>query len=137
MEFEAQDGRPYVKLQAKEEDGSWARAQGHVFSWCGNSYFATPKLSDGHFLELRGLSAPAGEMREVRYRLYGRDVVSNAGKGRVDPAEVRACRGDSFAARFERAADRPGARSSRASFIDGMGPRCGRRREPARAGGPR
>lgn len=33
LEFEAQDGALYVKLQAKEKDGTWARAQGHAFSW--------------------------------------------------------------------------------------------------------
>ena len=38
--------------------------------------------------------------REVRYRLYGKDLVSNAGKGRIDPAEIKKCRGDSFAARY-------------------------------------
>jgi hypothetical protein len=100
VEFEAQDGALYIKLEAKEKDGSWARAQGHRFSWCGNSYFQRPALADGEFFALRGLFPKEGEEREVRYRLYGNDVVSNVGKGRVDPAEIRACRGDSFAARF-------------------------------------
>jgi len=98
--FESQDGKLYLKLQAKEPDGTWARAQGHVFSWCGNSYFIEPALPDGHFWRLRGLFPAKGEKREVRFRHYGTGLVSNAGEGRIDPAEIEKCRGDSFAARF-------------------------------------
>jgi len=100
LEFESQDGVLYIKLQAKMKDGAWARAQGHLFSWCGNSYFTRPELPDGRFLRLRGYFPKKGEKRNVRYRLYGTELVSNAGAGRVDPAEIEKCRGDSFAARF-------------------------------------
>jgi len=100
LSFESQDGQLYIKLQAKEKNGTWARAQGHLFSWCGNSYFMHPELPHGHFLRLRGHYPGKGETREVRYRFYGNDLVSNVGQGRVDPAEIKKCRGDSFAAKF-------------------------------------
>lgn len=98
--FEAQDGVLYIKLEAKQKDGSWARAEGHRFSWCGNSYFNSPVLENGKILALRGHFPAEGEAREVRYRLWDKNIVSNVGKGHVDPAEIKACRGDSFAARF-------------------------------------
>ena len=100
LSFESQDGQLYIKLEAKEKNGTWARAQGHMFSWCGNSYFMHPELPHGHFLRLHGHYPRKGETREVRYRFYGNDLVSNVGQGRVDPAEIKKCRGDSFAAKF-------------------------------------
>ena len=35
----AQDGDVYLKLETRDEDGKWRRAQPHAFSWCGNSYY--------------------------------------------------------------------------------------------------
>ena len=100
LSFESQDGQLYIKLEAREKDGTWARARGHMFSWCGNSYFMHPELPHDHFFLLRGQYLRKGESREVRYRFYGKNLVSNAGKGRIDPAEIKRCRADSFAARY-------------------------------------
>lgn len=38
IELPAEDGDPYVKLEARTADGRWHRAQRHVFSSCGLSY---------------------------------------------------------------------------------------------------
>ncbi len=106
LKFDAQDGQLYIKQQAQLTDGTWARVQGHLYSWCGNSYFMFPELPDGSFFALRGHYPGSdhypdgGETRKVRYRLYGKELVSNVGQGKIDPAEIKKCRGDSFAANY-------------------------------------
>lgn len=57
-------------------------------------------MRDGHYLLLQGHFPKEGETREVRYRLYDKDLVSNVGRGLVSAAEIARCRGDSFAVRF-------------------------------------
>ena len=84
----SQDEDVYAKLETRDADGQWRRAQSHVSSWCGNSYFDR-KLPPGHFIAVLGWSPSKGEERDVRYRLYDElDLVSNVGKGIVDLDEV-------------------------------------------------
>jgi HEAT repeat protein len=58
------------------------------------------ELPPGEFITFKGRYPEKGEERAVRFKLYGTDVVSNVGKGRVDPKEIERCRGDSFAVRY-------------------------------------
>lgn len=40
IQFDAQDGRLYLKLQAKDKKGQWKDIEYLPGSWCGNSYYA-------------------------------------------------------------------------------------------------
>jgi len=100
IKLPAQDGDIYLKLMAKSPEGDWERAQGHRWSWCGNSYFYTPEIPPGHFLVVRGVFPKSGDERAVRYRLMGGvDAFSNEGVGRVSPKVIEACRTDRMALR--------------------------------------
>lgn len=112
----AQDGDPFLKLEGRAQDGAWERAQSHMHSWCGNSYFPMPKLAPQTFHVFRGKTAAAGRKTKVRYRLYSLvPLVSNVGEGLVDPKEIEAAKRDRMAVDFgdyafvSRAATVPGA----------------------------
>jgi hypothetical protein len=53
--FLHQGGDPYTKLEALNEAGKWERAEGHIFSGCGNSYFGMPVLRPGQFFQFLGI----------------------------------------------------------------------------------
>jgi hypothetical protein len=92
----AQDNDLYAKLEV-EQNGTWQRAQSHVFSFCGNSYRQIA-LPAGHYLTWPAYRPKLGSPANVRYRLYGDLVaVSNAGRGVFDPAELVAARIDALA----------------------------------------
>jgi hypothetical protein len=98
VKLPAQDGDIYLKLFAKSADGDWERAQIHIWSDCGNSYYFTPEIPPGHFVVTRGHYPKEGEERRVRYRLQGKlDAVSNEGPGRVSPKMIEASRMDPMA----------------------------------------
>lgn len=88
--FSVQDKAPYIKLEYKDEDGLWTRAQAHVSSWCGNSYYHVP-LPPQQFFVFRGYRAAAGVKRTVRYADSKSEVLtSNSGEGLVSDADLKA-----------------------------------------------
>jgi hypothetical protein len=99
VRFDAQDDDIYVKLEFKQDDGTWTRAQTHQYSWCGNSYMHAPELHPGHYYRFLGYLPSNGELREIRYRRYAGtvDLVSNTGRGYVSLAEVAVAATDRLA----------------------------------------
>lgn len=123
--FSSQNGDPFIKMEFKNDDGEWERAQPHTFSWCGNSYLITPSLRPEEYYAVGGYFPSEGEVRSVRYRMYQEhafllkndtqsdffmimdkleqlplDLMSNVGTGRVRLEDVGAARRDRLAARF-------------------------------------
>lgn len=94
-----QDGDTYLKLERQLADGTWERAQSHMYSDCGNSYGAMD-LPPGMFSLLPGYHVKQGEPATVRYASYGGlDLVSNSAPGLIDPAELKAARLDAMSVR--------------------------------------
>jgi hypothetical protein len=94
-----EDGHPFIRLESRAPDGRWERSERHFYSFCGNTG-GGPFLEPDSFLALLGHLADHGEERDVRYRLHGgQELVSNAGRGKVDPAEVLEARYDEMAFR--------------------------------------
>ncbi|MCX4242970.1 hypothetical protein [Paraliomyxa miuraensis] len=99
IELPAEDGDPYVKLEARTDDGQWHRAQRHVFSSCGLSYQPVV-LAPGEFLRLRQWFPTEGEPAQVRYAIHGDlELTSNPGIGHIDPKELEAARLDALSAK--------------------------------------
>lgn len=92
-----QDSDLGIKLEFKKADGVWTRAQAHLSSFCGNSYYPVT-LPAGHFFMLRGYRAAGGEPHLVRYAFHGGlKLVSNTGEGLVSPGDISAVRRDYLA----------------------------------------
>jgi len=99
VRFAAQDGNIYIKLEHLRPDGTWRRAQAHLSAWCGNSY-GTRDLPPGQHFKLAGYRAKKGTPASVRYACYGTvEVISNVGKGLVDPADLEAVDADGLSSR--------------------------------------
>lgn len=80
--FPSQDGDLYFKLEFQNEEGRWIRAQNHLDSGCGNSYFPK-KLSSGQHFALAAYLPVEGKVAKVRYRCAKNpDLVSNEIEGR-------------------------------------------------------
>ncbi len=78
----SQDGDLYFKLEFRDGEGRWIRAQNHLDSGCGNSYFSK-KLSPGQHFVFAGYLPAAGEVAKVRYRCAKNPaLVSNEIEGR-------------------------------------------------------
>ncbi len=90
-----QDGDIYLKLQFKDSDGNWVRAQPHGYSWCGNSY-TKRTVPAGHYLLVSGYQPINGVVHTVRYRLYSQDidVVSNTGDGVIAELDIQRASSD-------------------------------------------
>lgn len=90
VSFSSQDGDLYIKLEAKNENGEWVRAQPHQYSDCGNSYGRRTLQSGMHF-RLYGYKPDSGREAEVRFASHsGPTLVSNTGKGWVKEADIEA-----------------------------------------------
>lgn len=99
IELPAEDGDPYVKLEARIDDGRWHRAQRHVFSDCGLSYQPIV-LAPGEFLRLRQWFPSRGEPAQVRYAIHGDlELSSNVGAGHIDLEELEVARLDALSAK--------------------------------------
>lgn len=120
------DGDPCIRLESQRDDGAFERAQLHIPSDCGNSYFYWPIVKRGEFSRMLGYQPANGERRPVRYRMYLNDVyvvddsqssnllwrqemtltkipievVSNLGQGLVNILEIKTARYDSLALGF-------------------------------------
>lgn len=120
--FSAQDGNPYLKLEAVDVNGNWERAQPHYHSWCGNSYMHSPSLRPGEFFKTQGWYPSEGTSTTVRYRIFSDSaaildddasenetwmrhdreklpifLVSNSGSGKIVPAAIDGARTDGLA----------------------------------------
>jgi hypothetical protein len=89
ISLHSQDHDLGIKLEFKKEGGEWTRAQSHIFSDCGNSYYPV-KLPADHFFELRGYRAAQGKQYPVRYAFSnnGSKLNSNTGEGLVSPEDL-------------------------------------------------
>jgi len=101
LDFNAEDGYLYHKLESRNAQGQWVRAQTHQFSGCGNSYDHTPVLQTDHFSVSNGYIPASGTKTTVRYSFYLQDfkLSSNAGPGLVDEKEIATSAFDSLAMR--------------------------------------
>lgn len=100
--LDAQDGDVYLKLETKNKDGTWSRAQPHEYSWCGNSYFVRPRVRKGHFYKIDGYQSTEGEKGLVRFKLYLQkdlDLVTSEGAGLVLETDVIQASVDALAIR--------------------------------------
>lgn len=96
----SQDGDVYLKLEAKNEDGAWARAQPHAFSWCGNSYDFRPVVRKDCYYRIKGHQPKVGKPAKIRFRLYmqeGLDLVTDEGDGVASAEESALAATDALA----------------------------------------
>ncbi|MCF7788900.1 MAG: hypothetical protein K9N47_22435 [Prosthecobacter sp.] len=96
----AQDGDVYLKLEAKNEDGTWTRVQPHAFSWCGNSYDFKSLVRKGGFYKIKGHQPKVGKLATIRFRLYKQDwldLTTDAGEGVVSAEEAEKAATDALA----------------------------------------
>ncbi|MCX6848137.1 MAG: hypothetical protein NTY98_04390 [Verrucomicrobia bacterium] len=96
----SQDGDVYLKLEAKNEDGTWTRAQPHAFSWCGNSYDFRPEVKKDCYYRIKGHQPKVGKAAKIRFRLYmqeGLDLATDAGEGIVSAEESALAATDALA----------------------------------------
>lgn len=102
VELDSQDNDIYIKLECKNQDGTWVRAQTHFYSWCGNSYTVIPKIEPGDFVRLLGYEPAEGKEREVRFKRYAKTyaLVSNVGRLKVSDKDVKAAAEDRMAINF-------------------------------------
>ena len=95
--FASQDHDIYMKLEFKNDAGKWQRAQAHLSSWCGNSYYNVA-LPARHFFEFRGYYPTEGQRVTVRYASRNGDIQSNLGEAMVSDADLEAVALDSTTA---------------------------------------
>lgn len=96
----SQDGDVYLKLEAKNGDGMWARAQPHAFSWCGNSYDFRPEVKKDCYYRIKGHQPKVGKPAKIRFRLYmqeGLDLVTDEGDGVASAEESALAATDALA----------------------------------------
>ena len=92
------DTRSYLKLEVKQADGYWARAESHPYSDCGvvTSYRDDGvHLFPGHYVRMTGYRPKQAEKGMVRYRSHKNfDWISNEGEGPYLESDVAVCRYD-------------------------------------------
>ncbi|HEY6565708.1 MAG TPA: hypothetical protein VIY86_14565, partial [Pirellulaceae bacterium] len=87
--FSSQDHDVYVKLEYKDATGTWKRAQSHLSSWCGNSYYSL-SLPPRQFYSFRGYRPLEGKKHPVRYALRADALASNEAEGFITDADLAA-----------------------------------------------
>lgn len=95
--FSTQDHDLYVKLEFKDAAGTWRRAQAHMSSGCGNSYYSVT-LPPRQFFAFRGYMPMTGSQQVVRYAIHGGDLTSNESKGLISESHIKAAAVDSLTA---------------------------------------
>ncbi|MCB1205072.1 MAG: hypothetical protein KDN18_12505 [Verrucomicrobiae bacterium] len=99
LQLPSQDHDLYFKLEYRDSSGRWRRAQNHLDSDCGNSYYSLT-LAPGQHLVLQGYLPAKGEAATVRYRCYSNGAwTSNPGIGAFLPGDQSAAELDSLARR--------------------------------------
>lgn len=101
IKLSAQDGDVYLKLETLNEKGQWIRAQSHVFSWCGNSYFYSPILRANHFMKINGYQPKDGLKKKIRFSLYQQstNLSSNTGDGLASDKDIEIASKDAMTER--------------------------------------
>ncbi len=101
LKLAAQEGDIYLKLEAQNKNGEWIRAQSHVFSFCGNSYFYSPTIRPGHFIKVSGYQPKAGDKQKIRFSLYQQDIElsSNVGIGLASAKDIELSSNDDMTKR--------------------------------------
>ncbi|MBK8094824.1 MAG: hypothetical protein IPK32_23370 [Verrucomicrobiaceae bacterium] len=97
ISLDTQDRDLYIKLEYQDTDGSWKRAQVHMSSWCGNSYYPV-NLPARQFFKWHGYRPAEGELKTVRYAKKGSEFISNTGKGRISKQDLDAVATDHMTA---------------------------------------
>ncbi len=98
LNLDSQDHDPYVKLEYRDDTGRWIRAQVHLSSWCGNSYYHVALPSGQHY-RFFGYKAKDGAPVTVRYRsVANSELVSNSGAGFINALDLAAAAVDDLAA---------------------------------------
>ena len=97
VKLNSQDGDIYLKLEYRDADGNWQRAQSHSYSFCGNSYFERELRPDHHVVAF-GYQPINGRRETIRYRLYSQDfdAWSNVGDGVVADGDIQNAASDSM-----------------------------------------
>jgi hypothetical protein len=99
LSLDSQDHDLCIKLEYRDDkSGSWKRAQAHLSSWCGNSYYPV-SLPAQQFFTFHGYKAANGEKVSVRYAKRDGTLVSNEDKGLVLKSDLEAVANDSLTAR--------------------------------------
>lgn len=99
ISLDSQDHDLYIKLEYQDgKTGAWKRAQAHLSSWCGNSYYAV-SLPARQYFAFHGYRAAEGEKMKVRYAKADGTLVSNEGTGLISKADLDAVAVDSMTAR--------------------------------------
>ncbi|BCX50364.1 hypothetical protein HAHE_42720 [Haloferula helveola] len=95
----AQDGDIYLKLEIMRPDGTWVRAQPHAYSWCGNSYMASPTIAPGTFYRVPGFQPKDGEEHKIRFALHEQEIqlVTQTGTGRASERDIDLASRDAMA----------------------------------------
>ena len=98
ISLSAQDGDVYLKLEVADLGDHWVRAQPHAFSWCGNSYFDSPRVRSGHFIKIDGYQPTNGETQRIRFALHQEmALTSNTGRGLASPRDADLASRDAMA----------------------------------------
>lgn len=93
--FDSQDYDLYFKLEYQDEKGVWQRAQAHLSSGCGNSYFPV-SLPGRHYFEFTGYRPAGGTEKVVRYASPRQKLHSNEGLGVITEEDLWAVAHDSL-----------------------------------------
>lgn len=96
IDINSQDHDPNLTLEYLDEHSRWKRAQVHIASDCGNSYYPLRLLPGQHF-HFSGYRPAEGRAATVRYR-SNPTMTSNVGQGFVIPADISAAEVDDFEA---------------------------------------
>ncbi|WP_372367543.1 hypothetical protein [Candidatus Uabimicrobium sp. HlEnr_7] len=78
-----------IKLEFQTKDGSWVRAQEHLYHFCGNAY-SRYILPPQHYFKIDGYFPSSGQKKTIRYRRYQHNgVVSHTGIGYVKSKDIK------------------------------------------------
>jgi hypothetical protein len=98
VSLSSQDHDLYIKLEYRDHKaGIWKRAQAHLSSWCGNSYYPV-NLPARQFFAFHGYRPSDGRKVTVRYAKGDGTLLSNEGAGMVAEADLEAVAIDSMTA---------------------------------------
>lgn len=97
VELDAQDHDVYMRLEYRDADGNWRRAQSLPYSRCGNS-FRKLTVPPCRYVRLKGYQPTQGDTHTIRYAIYrgGRVPCSNIGTGLVAMMDVARAKFDAM-----------------------------------------
>ena len=97
--FDSQDNDLYIKLETRRPGEGWRRAQAHIASTCGNSYYPL-KVDPGQHRTLFGYQPPVGREATVRFAMHSPpSLVSRSFLARVSDQDIADARVDTLSLR--------------------------------------